>query len=228
MAEGIPSRDLERYFAEARSWDQDRIRSAYRSRKLAWIVAGIAGTLATAAVAAVVALAPLKTVEPFVITVDRTTGATQVATAITGEKPLSYDEAVSKFFLAQYVRAREGWIPAAARENFNSVAILSDPNEQARWQRAFDATNPASPQTMFGARASAQVTVRSITFVNPKIAQVRFTRMVQPDLGDAVSTNWIATISFSYSAAPMAEGDRFRNPLGFQVSSYRADPEAIQ
>lgn len=228
MAEGIKNRDLERYFAEARSWDQDRIRTAYRSRRIAWITAAIAGVLAIVSVGAVVVLAPLKTVVPFVITVDRNTGATEVATAITGNKPVTYDEAVSKFFLAQYVRVREGWIPAAARENFNTVAILSDPSEQARWQKAFDASNPSSPQTAFGPHAAAEITVRSIAFVNSKIAQVRFTRTLRPDLGDSVTSNWIATISFGYTAAPMSEGDRFRNPLGFQVSGYRADPEAVQ
>lgn len=227
MAEGIKSGDLDRYFAEARSWDQDRMRDAYRSRRNAWILASVAGLLAIVAVIALAALTPLKTVEPFVITVDRSTGATEVTTALTGDKPVSYDEAVSKYFLAQYVRAREGWLPPAAKENFSSVAILSDPAEQARWQRAFDARNPASPQTLWGPRATAEVTVRSIAFVNPKVAQVRFTRVVHPDIGDAVSSNWIATISFAYSSAPMAEGDRFRNPLGFQVSSYRADPEVI-
>lgn len=227
MAEGIKTGDLDRYFAEARSWDQDRVRDAYRSRRNAWILAAVAGLLAIVAVIALAALTPLKTVEPFVITVDRSTGATEVTTALTGNKPVSYDEAVSKYFLAQYVRAREGWLPAAARENFSSVAILSDPDEQARWQRAFDIRNPASPQTMFGPHATAEVTVRSIAFVNPKVAQVRFTRILHPDIGDAISSNWIATLSFAYTTAPMAEGDRFRNPLGFQVSSYRADPEVI-
>jgi type IV secretion system protein VirB8 len=26
----------------------------------------------------------------------------------------------------------------------------------------------------------------------------------------------------------MAEGDRYRNPLGFQVENYRADPEVVR
>lgn len=32
----------------------------------------------------------------------------------------------------------------------------------------------------------------------------------------------------SYTNAPMAEGDRYRNPLGFQVENYRADPEVVR
>ena len=39
-------------------------------------------------------------------------------------------------------------------------------------------------------------------------------------------TDWVATVSFAYSKAPMLESDRLKNPLGFQVATYRADPEA--
>ena len=34
--------------------------------------------------------------------------------------------------------------------------------------------------------------------------------------------------AFTYTRAPMSEPDRLRNPLGFQVTSYRADPEVIR
>ena len=67
---GVPASELKRYFDEARRWDQDRLASALRSRRLAWTAAGAAALLATAATAAVALLAPLKTVEPFVIRVD--------------------------------------------------------------------------------------------------------------------------------------------------------------
>lgn len=100
--------DLKGYFAEAKGWNADQLRSAERSRRLAWGVAAFASIVATVAVGAVAALAPLKSVEPFVVRVDRSTGAVDVMTALRSEKPLTYDEAVTKHFLAQYVRAREG------------------------------------------------------------------------------------------------------------------------
>jgi len=56
--------DLKGYFAEAKSWNADQIRSAERSRRLAWGVAAFASAVATVAVGAVAALAPLKSVEP--------------------------------------------------------------------------------------------------------------------------------------------------------------------
>ena len=227
MAGGIDTEGLRAYFAEARSWDQDRVRDAIRSRRLAWIVAGSASLIAGASVLAVAALAPLKTVAPYVIRVNETTGAVDVQTAITGARPIRYDEAVTKYFLAQYVRARESWLPASAEESFRQVALLSHPAEQKRWQVAASPSNPQSARSQWGDNAVVEARVRNIAFINSKVANVRFTRVVTTD-AESTSSDWIATISFNYTNAPMEEGDRFRNPLGFQVLTYRADPEVVR
>ena len=41
------------------------------------------------------------------------------------------------------------------------------------------------------------------------------------------TSHWVATLTYSYANAPMSSTDRLVNPLGFAVSEYRADPEAI-
>lgn len=219
--------DLKSYFDEAKSWNADRLRSAERSRRLAWGVAAFAGLLATVAVGAVAALSPLKTVEPFVVRVDRATGAVDVMTALKAERPLTYDEAVTKHFLAQYVRAREGWLAPAAEANFRQVSIMSTPAEQQRWADAFRPANPQSPQVLYGPAAEALVAIRAVSFVSDGVASVRFHRTVRrgPQIEES---DWIATVAFIYTKAPMAEADRLRNPLGFQVTSYRADPEVVR
>ncbi|MDZ4322170.1 MAG: VirB8/TrbF family protein [Phenylobacterium sp.] len=222
----VRSSDLETYFAEAASWSADQIQAAERSRRLAWLMAAGSAAVAGLAVSAVFALAPLKTVEPFVIRVDRTTGAVDVMTALTSDRPLTYDEAVSKHFLAQSVRAREGWLAPAAASDFAQVAIMSTPAEQQRWAALTEVANPKSPQNRYGAGAEAQIEIRAISFVSANVASVRFNRMER--FGPtATSSDWIATVAFHYTDAPMAEADRLRNPLGFQVSSYRADPEVV-
>src|SRR3546814_1848893 len=116
--------------------------------------------LAAASIFAVAALAPLKTVVPYVIRVNQTTGAVDVQTALT-QRPMRYDEAVTKYFLAQYVRTRESWIPAAAEENFRFVTILSQPAEQQRWARFFSNNNAASPQNAWGKNAAVQARGRA-------------------------------------------------------------------
>jgi type IV secretion system protein VirB8 len=224
---GVPSPDLKAYFAEARSWNEDRLAAAIRSKRLAWTVAGFAGALATVAVGAVVALTPLKTVEPFVVRVDRSTGAVDVMTGLQGVDHLTYDEAVSKAFLAQYVRSREGWLPQAAEQNFRQVSIMSTDAEQQRWADFFRPNNPQSPQILWGDGAVSLIDVRAISFISPKVANVRFHRTLRR-AQQTTETDWIATMAFTYTKAPMNEADRLRNPLGFQVISYRSDPEVVR
>lgn len=225
---GVPSDDLKRYFAEAKRWDQDRLASAVRSKRLAWTVAATAGGLAVAAVLAIAGLTPLKTVEPFVIRVDQATGAVDLARGLSEETgPVRYEEAVSKYFLAQYVRAREGYLDTAAEENFRLVSILSGPTEQRRWADRFRGTNPDSPQNLYGRAAEVSVSIRAVGFINPEVANVRYRRTVRR-AQQVEESDWIATIAFAYTRAPMTEADRLRNPLGFQVLSYRSDPEVIR
>jgi len=224
---GAPLPDLEVYFAEARRWDEDRLASAERSRRLAWALAAGGLGLALASVIAVATLTPLKSVEPFVVRVDRATGAVDVMTGLKGSEGLTYEEAVTKYFLGTYVRAREGWLPQAAEQNFRQVSIMSTPSEQQRWAESFRPANPQSPQVIWGAQAESQIAVRAISFVSPKVANVRFHRTVR-QAQQVSESDWIATIAFAYTKAPMAEADRLRNPIGFQVQSYRADPEMVQ
>ncbi len=72
-------------------------------------------------------------------------------------------------------------------------------------------------------RAFVDARITSVTFINSHVGAVHYTRTVTAE-SNHVSTDWIATVTFSYTNAPMGEGDRFNNPLGFQVATYRADP----
>ena len=177
---------------------------------------------------AVALLTPLKSTEPFVIRVDQATGAVDVMRGLSAEGgPVRYEEAVSKYFLGQYVRQREGYLDPAAEDAFRLVSILSAPGEQRRWADLFRGSNPASPQNLYGPDGEAIVAIRAIGFINAGVANVRFRRTVR-QAQQTVESDWIATIAFTYTRAPMSEPDRLRNPLGFQVTSYRADPEVIR
>jgi type IV secretion system protein VirB8 len=221
---GVPHADLKVYFAQARSWEQDRLLSAHRSKRLAWIVAAAASTLSALAVGALAALTPLKTVAPYVIRVDRATGAVDVMTGLTGKRDMTYEEAVTKSALSTYVRARESWLAPAGKANFRQVAIMSTPDEQQRWAALAAPTNPSSAQILYGPSGRVDVDIRAISFVADKVANVRFHRILYQG-PQVAESDWIATLSFAYTAAPMLEADRLLNPLGFQVVTYRADPE---
>lgn len=225
MAEGVSRSDLKQYFADARSWDEDRARAAIKSKRFAYIIASVGAATGIAGLGTVAMLVPLKRVELVTVRVNQTTGAVDVQTELTGKnkKPVAYDEAVTKYFLANYVRVRESWNPRSAQEDFNAVAILSATPEQQRYNDLSMPSNPKSPRAVLGENGFAAARVTNISFINNRVANVRFTRTIQTQT-EATSTDWIATVTFGYTNAPMSEGDRYRNPLGFQVENYRADP----
>ena len=226
MAIGVKDKeeDLKAYFAEAESWDRDRFVAATRSRRVAWIVAGVTSALAIVSVLSVMALSPLKTVVPYVVTVDKSTGATEVAQGLRGDKSITYDEAIRKYFLADYVRTREGWIPQAREEFYRKVLALSTREEQNRWTSFYKKDNPDSPQNQLTANDAVFVAIRSVAFISPNVAQVRFVKRLQRDQ-QVIETPAIATITFDVLSKPETEAGRYANPLGFQVKSYRADAE---
>ncbi|APG88064.1 type IV secretion system protein VirB8 (plasmid) [Sinorhizobium americanum CCGM7] len=222
----VTAESLKSYFEKARRFDQDRMIMAERSVRIAWSVAVIAGLLAVFLAVAVLALTPLKTVEPFVVRVDNSTGIVDVVSAL-GSAPGTYDEAVTKYFAARYVRGREGYVWSEAEENFRTVSLLSAEAEQSRFAALYGGSNPLSPQNMYGRTATSKVNIVSIALINAQVASVRYTKTVVR--GEEVrTTHWVATLTFDYVNAPMSATDRLVNPLGFVVSEYRADPEAIK
>jgi type IV secretion system protein VirB8 len=228
MSGGVTDKeDLKTYFAEAASWDHERLIAANRSKRLAWIVAAVASCLAITSVAAVAILTPLKTVAPYVITVDKQTGASEITSQLSGSKHVTYDEAVSKYFLADYVRNREGWIPQARQEFFEGVLAMSARDEQARWTAFYAHDNPKSPQSIFTDLDTVFIAIKSVTFVSKNVAQVRFTKSLQRGTV-STETPAIATITYDTTDTPTTEQQRFKNPLGLEVQTYRADLEVTE
>ena len=141
---------------------------------------------------------------------------------------LTYDEAVTKYFLAQYVRAREGWLAAGRGGELPPGLDHVD----ARRSSSAGPT-PSGRPTRRAPRSSTGRPARRRSRSAPSassadgVANVRFHRIVR-QAQQVTESDWIATVAFAYTRAPMAEADRLRNPLGFQVTSYRADPEVMR
>ncbi len=85
----VSADELKTYFEKARRFDQDRVIQVERSARIAWSVAIVAGILAGASIFAVAALTPLKTIEPFVVRVDNSTGIVDVVSALTSTAALT-------------------------------------------------------------------------------------------------------------------------------------------
>lgn len=216
-----------RYYREASTWAADVHGALRRSRRLAWMVAGSAAGVAALEAIALAALAPLKTVVPYAITVDRQTGYVQTIDAL---KPgaLSQDQAVTQAFLVQYVIARETFDATDLSSQYHKVMLWSAGDARDQYQHWMQKSEPDSPLNLYAPTTLVSVTVKSVSMLSPTSALVRFdTERRDSGSGMASERSFAAVLAFRNRNAPMTMGDRFLDPLGFQVTRYRRDAETL-
>lgn len=218
---------LDAYYAEAASWNSDRIGAMRSSHRVAWWIAGAAAAIALLEALALALLTPLKTVEPYTFMVDRTTGYVQALKPLDQAK-IAPDAALTQSFLVQYVIGREGFDLATLNASYRRVALFSADTARTSYLQSMQVSNPQSPLVAYPRTTTIDVRVKSVSPIGKDAALVRF-ETIRNDAGgqQQPAASWVAVIHYRYSNAPMAIEDRFVNPLGFQVTSYRKDPEVL-
>lgn len=224
MASGVLASELKAYFDRADSWDKTEAERARKDRRNAYMVAAGGVALGLGATALYL-MSPLKIVEPYVIRVDQRAGSVDVVSVARDTQVITGDEAVRKYFLAEYIRSREAWIPKAREELFQKAASMTSTNELGRLRAQRDPSNAGSPVNLYRNGETASIEIRSISFISDKVGQIRFSRVVEGTGANAVRSDWLATVQFDFGDKPTSDATRFYNPLGFVVTSYRVDSE---
>jgi type IV secretion system protein VirB8 len=215
--------DFEEYLDRGTFWDEEVVHKAMRSERLAWKVSFVSLVLAGLSVFAVTVLAPLKTVIPYVIEVDKLTGEVQVKQPI-DESPVPQYESVSKYFLSEYVRARLGYDRNDFNYRYDKVVAMSDYSVAQPYAIEMDKKNPESPIVKYGERGVVQILIRRITFIEKNTVLIRLTKVINLPNLEKQFKEYEATVSFEYSKSALDEETRLITPLGFKVTKYRIDP----
>jgi len=225
MNEQSPS-TLDAYYKEAASWNRDRQEELRRSRLIAWWAAGAAGVIAVLEAFALIALAPLKTVVPYTLMVDRTTGYVQALKPLETDK-VSPDTALTQSQLVQYVIARESFDIDTIEASYRKAALWSAERARSDYLGEIQVSNPQSPLSLYPRTTIVETRVKSVSPIGRNVALVRFDTL-RKDSGRQAEfpRSWVAVIRYRYSGEPLKLEDRFINPLGFQVVRYRRDAEA--
>jgi type IV secretion system protein VirB8 len=213
-------------YGEARDWYRDRYQAVYVSRNR-WLLATLVALgLAVAQAAALVVLVPLKTSVPFLIK-EETTGVVTTLQPLQGSPAVTFDESVHKYFLGRYVSFRETYDPSDLAENYRAVETMSSPSAAGLFKASIVTSNPASPIVRYGTKTQRSVRIKSIVFLNPQTAQVRFITQETSGSSTSQASHWIATVTYGFGPASVLESNRFINPLGFTVTHYRIDQEVV-
>ena len=220
---------LQAYYAEAASWDTDRVAMQRRGARVAWWVAGAGWTCAVAGAIALMLLMPLKRVEPFVIRVDNTTGLVDVVPVYAGNAPLP--EAVTRYFLDHYITVCERFNFSTAESDYEECGAFHSAQRNQAWYAAWNKTNPNSPLNLYKDGTTIHAQVTSVSFFTradgvQDLAQVRYVKgKRQAGSAEEARTFWIATIRFTYTTPSTDPKVRRWNPLGFKIVDFRPEPE---
>jgi type IV secretion system protein VirB8 len=216
---------LDAYYKDAATWNRDRLDAMHKSQRIAWWVAIGAGTIAVLEAGALILLTPLKTVEPYTLLVDRTTGYVQALKPLDADK-IAPDAALTQSFLVQYVIARESFDMDMVNVNYNKVASWSAEQARSGYLSSVQVSNPQSPLIVYPRTTVIETRVKSVSPLGRNVALVRFDT-IRRDAGGQVQPprSWVSVIRYRFSGEPASLEERFVNPLGFRVLRYRRDAE---
>ncbi len=219
-------KDEQNIFKNGLTWETSRLFEVYKSERRAWLVAKIFGASFVLVCIALALLMPLKTVVPYVIKVDQSTGMSEIL-KIANKRDIPVNEMMNKYWISQYVLAREGYDWRTLNQEFTKVRELSLPNVFEPYSTQFG-THKDSLEVRLKDDFRVLVKLNSIVINSDYIATVRFVKTVYNNktLKEETSQGWTATIGFEYFPTYEAkEENRLINPFGFKVTSYRVDPE---
>lgn len=213
--------------SNGKNWYKDRYQYVLVQRKILVFITTLSLLSSLVTVVMIAHLTPLKTVEPFVIQVDQKTGITQTVDQMT-VKEITANEAVSNFFIVQYIRARENYISNDLTRNYNLVRLMSESNKvYGEFTRGANPNNPRSNAARLGTSGVRTVKFKSITYLNPQQIQARVL-VEERSENNLAQQHLIILLSFSYVNMALTLEERYINPLGFIVTDYRVDEDTIQ
>lgn len=222
----VKKEELATYLEESRGLERDLLSEFGKSRRRGWLVGGAGLVFGIFGFATAMVAVSQEVPPPLVLRVDNATGAIDQVTAMQVHEA-SYGEIVDEYWLNQFILNRESYDYHTIQQNYETTALLSAPEVQREYYELFN--GPNALDVTLSNRARIKVKIKSIQPNNQGQATVRFTTTEIRDNGTVpMAQDWIATIAYRYVQGPMNRSDRRVNPLGFQVTSYRADPELIR
>jgi len=225
----VSETEIQAYLDEARSWTADREQQMQRACRVAWRTAAAGWLCAVASAAAIALMMPLKSVEPFVIRVDNTTGIVDVVPMASDR--LTPPESVIRYFVSHYLTVCERFNFSTAESDYEECAAFNGAARNQAWYALWTRSNPQSPLNIHKDGSTVRAQVVAVTFFKRgsglgDLAQVRYIKSQRTGLGaDEIDTHWVATLRYAFVEPSQDPKLRRWNPLGFKVMEFQSEPE---
>ncbi|MDR0576121.1 MAG: virB8 family protein [Candidatus Accumulibacter sp.] len=227
MSKKTQSTQASDFDEKALDFEARRIEMCEKSERRAWKVAFAAIIIAALSWAAIVLMMPLKEAIPYVVRVDNATGVPDIVTTMQ-DKRIGYDDVMDKYWVATFVRARETYDWYTLQKDYDTVGLLASPAVGRDYASLF--TGPDALDKKWGRNYRSTVEVVSVVPDGRGIATARIIKTASrvDDTNSKQTSRWIATVGYEYrNPSKMKESVRLVNPFGFQVLTYRIDPELV-
>ena len=207
----------------AATWERETYLSLRRSTRRAWACAVASFILNFLTLFALILVLPLKEFAPYVVTVDKSTGWLEVTRGLQ-QGNLTQNEAVTIAQIVRCVVARESFDATDYPTLFHQVGLCMTARALDGYRSQHDQGNEDSPPVLYGYDGIIRVEIGSVNLLTDTTAIVSFRTILEYQKREVVN-HWRAAMTFGYVNKDFSMRDRFINPLGFQISSYRRDPD---
>ena len=208
---------------EKQTWEDERYNNILKQRNIFLMFVFISIGCIIIIALTMVSIVSSKTIDPFVIQIDQSTGAASIVNPLTLNQLTSFDS-LSQYFIKKYIIARETYNPV----DFDSTArkyiqLTSQPDIYNQY-RSYISQKVNDPRIIYGVNNVTYLKVKSWSKIDQNKHICRFS--VYETLGAAKVYNKIAVVEINYVNAPnTSEEDRDINPVGFLVTGYRVDDD---
>ena len=128
--------------------------------------------------------------------------------------------------IVQCLTARETFDAQDVKENFEAVNLCMAEAALTEYRTLYARGSETSPVQLYGYEGVVSTQIKSVQLLTPTTASVRFQTTLTMRERDTVN-HWVAAIQFRYVQKPTSLAERFKNPLGFQITRYRRDQEIV-
>lgn len=223
----VKNSEIQAYFSEAKGQELLIMDVIMASKKSAWRVTYCLIVLTLLAFGIAYKKMSDPAPAPLVLRVDNSTGSVDV---VTGETvgSISEEEAKDIFQLNAYVLHREAYDYATIQTDWDSIELHSNATTWADYSAYID-----GPKGLLTTVADAYKIRVSVTTIVPNVEQsqavVRFSTWREyPNGRKTDPVPMVATVAYAYERLMLTPVQRRLNPWGFQMISYRVDPETVR
>ncbi len=209
------------------NWNSNRYSIVVAQRNSLLLFTLILSVAIFISILAIFKISTSSTIEPFVIEIEKKSGIVQWVDPIT-VKQYSADEVLNNHFIAEYIKSREIFDPYNYNYNYyTKVRLFSSPSVYNEFKNYTKLQNMDDLFGLYSDFIKNEFKIRSIQKLHDNTFQVRFTVEFTQKDGNSIRKNKIAIMSYRYASLEMNDQQRYVNPLGFQVTSYRVDDEYV-